>query len=163
MLERLRKILTSNQTKALEERFQAQPYPTPEKQHQIAKELSMSYKCVRIWFNNRRSKLKKYGVRCEGENSLVRYWHSHTNTHIHMHAHTYANTHRHVCTHTHTQTHTWTHKHTHGLIHKRTQTNTHRNTLQHALIQAQIVQYKATTAHTHTGVDSGCIKRESWL
>ena len=111
MLERLRKRLTSKQTKTLEKRFQGKPYLKPEEKRQLAKSLIISEKFVQTWFLNRRYKSRKYGLQYEGENSLARYRQCYTHTHTHTHTHTQTYTHN---THTYIQRkmHTHTNKHT---------------------------------------------------
>ena len=66
-------LLTSNQTKALMNIFQANPYPKLEERYLLAQSLNMRDTSILNWFSNRRRKLKKKGLFSEGENSLVKY------------------------------------------------------------------------------------------
>ena len=104
MLETPRKLLTSKQTKVLEEMFQVKPYIKPKDKHQLAKSLNISQISVENWFANKRSRSKKYGLLREGENCLVRYQQNYTHTCTHIHTNTHTN--KHAPTHTHKHTHT---------------------------------------------------------
>ena len=66
-------LLTSKQKNVLEKTFQTKQYLKLKEKQQLAKSLNISEDCVRFWFNKRRSKSKKYGLQCQGENSSVRY------------------------------------------------------------------------------------------
>ena len=76
MLERPEILLTSNQTKALEKKFQAIPYLELTEKLKLAKSINISEKRLQVSFGNRRIKSKKYGWVYEVRDSLVTYKYS---------------------------------------------------------------------------------------
>lgn len=57
--KRARTAYTSNQLLALEKEFNQQNYILRAKRHQLAKELNLCERQIKIWFQNRRMKKKK--------------------------------------------------------------------------------------------------------
>ena len=62
--------MTSFQTQALTEKFQAHPYLENEERYQLAKSLNISEKSIKAWFKNRRQRKKSEGWLYEGNPML---------------------------------------------------------------------------------------------
>ncbi|XP_008487961.1 homeobox protein Hox-A2-like [Diaphorina citri] len=67
--KRARTAYTSNQLLALEKEFNQQNYILRAKRHQLAKELNLCERQIKIWFQNRRMKKKKGLLSLSGQPS----------------------------------------------------------------------------------------------